>query len=596
MGPAMLAYAGRCFMEGGEFGHTLCFLIILYLFVLFRFSFQNNRFITTVIALKFEKLELFEEVQNVNDRLRKEITERKAAQETLKESEEKFRLAFRTSPDPIVLNRLSDGMYLDVSDSFTKTMGYTLDEAIGKTTFELDIWHDLDDRERLAAGLRSAGFVENMEAKFRAKDGRILTGFISACLLSINKEKVSLTISRDITDLKKAEEEKEKLETQLFHAQKLESVGRLAGGVAHDFNNMLSVINGRSEMALESGILSDGLRHNVEEILRAGRRSADLVRQLLAFARKQTAAPEILDLNGTISGMLMMLRRLIGEDISLFWSPGPDLWKVKIDPSQVDQILANIAVNARDAISGAGSITISTDDVVIEDSVRAANPEFVPGDYVLLTVSDTGTGMSREVSEKIFEPFFTTKEVGRGTGLGLSMIYGIVKQNDGFIYVESEPGKGSTFKIYLPRCKAETAQLPPEEPASGRPTGTETVVLVEDDEAMLNISRTMLERLGYTVLAAPTPAEALRLVEKHPERPDLLMTDVVMPEMNGRELTGKIRTIRPGLKCLYMSGYTTDVISRQGILDEGVNFIQKPFAIDDLALKIRQVLDFSDAG
>jgi PAS domain S-box-containing protein len=390
---------------------------------------------------------------------------------------------------------------------------------------------------------------------------------------------------------KRAEEEKEKLETQLFQAQKMESVGRLAGGVAHDFNNMLSVIIGRAEMALEKGVSTDKLQHNLDEILKAGLRSADLTRQLLAFARKQTAIPKIMDLNETISGILKMLRRLIGEDIDLLWAPGLDLWKVKIDPSQVDQILANLAVNARDAISGVGAVTMRTENVVIDDSKRAETPECMPGDYVLLTVSDTGVGMSKEVRENIFEPFFTTKEVGKGTGLGLSTVYGIVKQNDGFIYVASEPGKGTTFKIYLPRFKAATAPAHSGEVAGKRPTGKETILLVEDDEAILDLGKVILENLGYTVLAARTPVDAMNLVEEHPEDIHLLITDVVMPEMHGRELAEKLSAIRPDLKCLYMSGYTADVIAHRGILDEGLNFIQKPFGSDDLAVRVRQVLD-----
>ncbi len=596
MGPAMLAYAIRCGMEGGEFGYALGFLIILCLLTFISFSFKNGRFLATAIGLGFEKLKLLEEVQRINDKLSREISERKLAQGTLRESEEKFRMAFRTCPDTISLTRASDGKYIDVSDSYEQITGYTAEDMVGKTSSELNIWHDPADRERLLAGIRSAGFVENMEAKFRGKDGRILTGLISSRLFRINQEDVLLVISRDITDLKKAEEEKEKLETQLFHAQKMESVGRLAGGVAHDFNNMLSVIIGRAEMALDPCISVDGMRQNIEEVLKAGLHSAELVRKLLAFARKQTIAPEILDLNDTISGMLKMLWRLIREDINLSWMPGRDLWKIKIDRSQVDQILANLAVNARDAISGAGNIMMSTDNVSIDDAIRADKPEFVPGDYVLLTVSDSGSGMSEEVREKIFEPFFTTKEVGKGTGLGLSTIYGIVKQNDGFIYAESQPGKGATFKIYLPRFEPESLQPQSGRPAAEHPMGTETIVLVEDNEAMLNISSIMLQKLGYKVLAAQTPLNALRLVEEYPWPVNLLITDVVMPEMNGRELLGKIRAFRPGLKCLYMSGYTTDVISHHGILEEGINFIQKPFAISDFALRVRQVLNLQDAG
>jgi len=257
----------------------------------------------------------------------------------------------------------------------------------------------------------------------------------------------------------------------------------------------------------------------------------------------------------------------------------------------VDQILANLVVNARDAIFGVGAITLRTENVVIDDSNMAETPEFIPGEYVLLTVRDTGTGMSQEVRENIFEPFFTTKEVGKGTGLGLSTVYGIVKQNDSFIYVGSQLGKGTTFKIYLPRFEAETARVFSGEAANKRPTGTETVLLVEDDEAILNLSNMILEKLGYTVLAAQTPVHAIHLAEEHSEDIHLLITDVVMPEMNGQDLAKRLSASRSNLKCLYMSGYTADIITHQGILDEGVNFIQKPFGSDDLAAKVRQVLD-----
>ncbi|MGA2224887.1 MAG: ATP-binding protein [Syntrophobacteraceae bacterium] len=407
-------------------------------------------------------------------------------------------------------------------------------------------------------------------------------------------DKTVFWIAHDITERKRADEERKKLEEQLFQAQKMESVGRLAGGVAHDFNNMLSIIIGMAEMTLELDLPTEGLRHNIEEILKAGLRSADLTRQLLAFARKQTVIPQILDLNDTISGMLKMLRRLIGEDIDLSWHPGPDLWKVKIDPSQVDQILANLLVNARDAISGIGAVIIRTENVVIDDSYWVETPEFVPGEYILLTVSDTGAGMNEDVRENIFEPFFTTKELGRGTGLGLSTVYGIVKQNDGFIYVASEPGKGTTFRIYLPHFEAETALVPSKEASGRAPTGMETILLVEDDKAVLNLNKIILEKLGYTVIAVPTPRQAIHLVEERLGDLHLLITDVVMPEMNGRELAEQLRAIRPDLKCLYMSGYTADVIAHRGILDKGVNFIQKPFGINDLAVKVRQVLDHSE--
>ncbi len=520
----------------------------------------------------------------------RDITEQKRAENTLRESEERFSRFFRASPIGTSITSLS-GQIVDINDAFLDLSGHTREEVIGQNPLDLGIWADPEDRPKWQKTLKKQGRVKDFETRFRWKSGEIGDVLFSAEVIEVAGQQFILSLVYDITDRKRAEEERKRLEEQLFQAQRMESVGRLAGGVAHDFNNMLGVIIGRAEMALELNLSTDKLRNNLKEILETGLRSADLTRQLLAFARKQTAAPKILDLNDTISGMLKMLKRLISEDIDLSWHPGLDLGKVKIDPSQVDQILANLVVNARDAISGVGAITMRTENVAIDDSNRAETPEFIPGDYVLLTMGDTGAGMSQEVIENIFEPFFTTKDLGKGTGLGLSTVYGIVKQNDGFIYVASEPGKGATFKIYLPRFEDETARGIPEVAAGKPPTGTETILVVEDDEAILNLSKLILENLGYTVLAAQTQVHAINLVREHPGELHLLITDVVMPEMNGRALAEQLGAIRPNLKCLYMSGYTADVIAHRGIVDEGVNFIQKPFGSDELAAKVRQVLD-----
>ena len=519
-----------------------------------------------------------------------DITERKQAEIALRMSEERFSRFFRASPVGTSITRLSDGQFADVNDAFLGLLGYTREEVIGHSVSELGVWPNPGDRAKVVEILQEKGRIGDFEIQLAGKSGDIIDVIGSAEVIDIAGEKYMLSLAYDITERKQGEKERKRLEEQLFQAQKMESVGRLAGGVAHDFNNILGVIIGRAELALNAEVSADELQHNLQEILKAGLRSADLTRQLLAFARKQTAIPKMLDLNGTISAMLEMLRRLVGEDIDLLWAPEPNLWKVIIDPSQVDQILVNLVVNARDAISGVGAITMMTENLVIDDSVRAQTPEFIPGGYVLLTVSDTGTGMSEEVRENIFEPFFTTKEVGKGTGLGLSTVYGIVKQNKGFVYAASEPEKGTTFKIYLPRFKAETEQVPSEEEAGKRPTGTETILVVEDDEAILDLSKIILENLGYTVLAAQTPADAIRIVEDHPGDLHLLITDVVMPEMHGRELAEQIGAIRPNLKCLYMSGYTADVIAHRGILDEGLNFIQKPFLSYDFAARVKQVL------
>ncbi len=397
--------------------------------------------------------------------------------------------------------------------------------------------------------------------------------------------------ARFITERKRAEAEREKLTDQLTQAQKMESVGRLAGGVAHDFNNMLGVIIGHTELALEQVDPVQPLHDSLLEIKKAAERSASLTRQLLAFARKQTVAPKVLDLNDTVQGMLNMLQRLIGEHIDLVWRPGKDLSPVKVDPSQIDQILANLCVNARDAIGDTGKVTIETDAVVFDAGYCEEHPGFVPGEYVLLAVSDNGGGMDKDTLNKLFEPFFTTKVMGKGTGLGLSTVYGIVKQNNGFINVYSEPGHGTTFKIYLPQYLGKTARAPRGGATLSAVRGQETILLVEDEPGILKMTLTMLERQGYTVLAASTPSEAIRLAREYPNEIHLLVTDVVMPEMNGRDLAQKLITLYPNLKRLFMSGYTANVIAHHGVLDEGVHFIQKPFSMKDIAEKIRTALE-----
>jgi PAS domain S-box-containing protein len=394
---------------------------------------------------------------------------------------------------------------------------------------------------------------------------------------------------------KLAEEEQVKLEAQLQQAQKMESVGRLAGGVAHDFNNMLSVIIGYANLALMDLEPAQPLHAHLEEIRKAAERSADLTRQLLAFARKQTVVPKVLDLEQTVAGMLNMLQRIIGEDINLLWQSGGSVWAVKIDPSQIDQILANLCVNARDSIADVGRITIEIGNSVIDEGYCAHNAGVVPGEYVHLVVSDNGCGMDRETQTHIFEPFFTTKGVGEGTGLGLATVYGAVKQNNGFVTVYSEPGLGTAFTIYLPRHAGTVDPVGVAVGAQPVFRGEGTILLVEDESAILDISTMILTRMGYTVLAANSPAEAMQLARDHAGEISLLMTDVVMPEMNGRDLASNLLIEYPHIRRLFMSGYTSDVIAHHGVLDEGVHFIQKPFSMPALAAKVREVFD-SDLG
>lgn len=389
---------------------------------------------------------------------------------------------------------------------------------------------------------------------------------------------------------KQTEAEREKLQKQLTQAQKMESVGRLAGGVAHDFNNMLGVILGYVELLLRQISPDHTFHSDLTEIRKAAERSADLTGQLLAFARKQIIAPKVLDLNESIASTLKMLKRLIGEDVDLLWNPGYDLWPVRIDPTQIDQVLANLCVNARDAIADVGKVTIETDNIVFEEEYCKKHAGFLPREYTMIAVSDNGCGMDAETQTHLFEPFFTTKELGKGTGLGLATVYGIVMQNRGFINVCSEPGLGTTFKVYLPRYTAKAAETELLKPQAAQ-RGSETILLVEDESAMLKMTSIMLGRLGYAVLVASTPGEAIRLAREYAGRIDLVMTDVVMPKMNGRDLAKNLQTLHPEMKRLFMSGYAANVIAPHGVLDEGVNFIQKPFSINDLGVKLREALE-----
>ena len=521
----------------------------------------------------------------------RDIAERQKAQDLARASENLISSIVRAAPTGIGV--VSNRILLAVNDQICRMIGYNREELIGRSArvlYPTDADFEYVGTEKYRQiSEHGAGTVET---RWQSKDGRIIDILMSSAPVNPADHAAGVTFTAlDISERKKAEAEKDALQFQLLQAQKMESVGRLAGGVAHDFNNMLAAILGQAELAMMQCTPSEPIHSNLKAIQNAAQRSTDLVRQLLAFARKQTVTPRVLDLNDTVAGMLKMLRRLIGEDIDLVWMPGPDLWPVKMDPSQIDQLLANLCVNARDAIVGVGKVTIETENTTFDEAYCAIHPGFACGQYVLLAVSDDGCGMSPEVLAQLFEPFFTTKEVGKGTGLGLATVYGIVKQNEGFANVYSEPGKGTTLKIYLPRFAGE-ALSPTTESTAETPQGRgETVLLVEDEAAILNVGRVMLERMGYTVLTAPTPGEALRLVQARAEEIQLLISDVVMPEMNGRELAKLISDLKPGLKCLFISGYTADVIAHRGVLDQGVAFLQKPFSMKDLAFKVRQALD-----
>ena len=518
-----------------------------------------------------------------------DITERKQIDEALKASEKKYQSLFQNAQVALFRNRLSDGKLLEINERYAKMAGYSTIEDCMAEFNAADAWVDPNERKELLRTLQENGFVSDYETKIIRKGGSHIWISFSA---TIFPEQGFLEGSIvEITERKRSEIERKKLQAQLAHAHKIESVGRLAGGVAHDFNNMLSVILGNTEILMEDIDPSNPLVTNLEEIFKAAERSANLTRQLLAFARKQTIDPKVLNLNHVLDDLLKMLKRLIGEDIDLTWQPSQNLWTVKIDPSQIDQILANLCVNARDAIKSVGKVTIEINNISFDEAYCKEHAGFNPGNYVMMAVSDNGSGMDQKTLDNLFEPFFTTKDIGQGTGLGLATVYGIVKQNDGFINVYSEPGEGTTFKIYLP-VYSEMAVPKQNTFKKTSLTGNETILLVEDEKPILRMTKMMLERLGYTVLTASAPKEAISIVEaSNINTIHLLLTDVVMPEMNGRDLSKKLLSMYPDLKCLFMSGYTANVIAHHGVLDTGVQFINKPFSTQDLSIKVREVLD-----
>ncbi|MDP3478123.1 MAG: PAS domain S-box protein [Desulfoprunum sp.] len=514
-----------------------------------------------------------------------DITERNQIDKKLQENEAKYRDLFEDAPIGIFAVT-TQGQALSLNTAMAHILAFdSPQEALGRINLLENHCPLPEQRDRFLHMLQEKGRVVNFEYQALTADGRTIWLMMNARTVQ-HAEDGSFIIEGFATDITA----QRRLEDQFIQAQKMESVGRLAGGVAHDYNNMLSVIIGHAEMALVKMNPFEPLYDNLQEILKAARRSTEVTRQLLAFARKQTIAPKVIDLNETVEGMLKMLRRLIGEDINLAWLPGRELWPIKMDPSQLDQILANLCVNARDAITGVGKITIETFTATLDKDYCNAHLGFVPGDFVLLAVSDDGCGMDKEIQAKVFDPFFTTKEVGRGTGLGLATVYGIVKQNNGFVNLYSEPGKGTTFKVFLP-CHVSNTADSPEENTKEIPLGHgETILVVEDEPAILNLSKAMLESLGYAVLTANTTGEAMQLAKAQAGKIDLLIIDVVMPEMNGRELADQLQSLFPDIKILFMSGYTADVIAHHGVLAEGVCFIQKPLFRQDLAAKVHEVL------
>ncbi len=523
--------------------------------------------------------------------IRTDISERRRAEEALRRSEERFRSLIEWSPDAAAVNR--NGKLVYVNPAAVRAFGATSErDLVGRSA--LDRIHP-DSREFVRARSKildvEGGDAPLAEMKLLRMDGTAVDVESQATRIVYEGEPAALVLFRDISERKQTLFEKNRLEAQLLQAAKMESVGRLAGGVAHDFNNMLVAILGHAELALLRMDRADPVRSDLAAIRLAAQRSADLTRQLLAFARRQVVSPTSLDLNERVTGLLGMLPRMLGEAIGVSWKPEADIWPIRIDPSQVDQIVTNLCVNARDAIADVGLIVIESANVVVDARFCAENVEALPGEYVRLTVRDDGAGMDRDVLAHIFEPFFTTKEMGGGTGLGLATVYGAVRQNHGFVAASSAPGEGTRIDVYLPRQCGPVEARGSEGAESARRSGCETILLVEDEPAVLKLATRVLESQGYTVLAANGPVEALRLAGEHAAKLDLLMTDVIMPAMNGRELAKSVLALAPRVRCLFMSGYTADILTPHGVQEEGMHFLQKPFSVDQLAARVREALD-----
>ncbi len=507
---------------------------------------------------------------------------------TLKQSQKSndlLTIAVEQAAEAIIITDQT-GRMVYVNPVFETITGFTRADALGQNPRMLKSGkHDEDFYRRMWSEL-NAGRVFRGRMINKRKDGTLYEdeSTISPVRDATGKTTHYVAVKRDLSH-------EMHLEAQVYQSQKLVSVGRLAGGVAHDFNNLLMGIMGYVELCKEGIEPEHPIREWLDDIAECSQRSADITRQLLAFARKQVIEPRILNLNDAVESMLKLLRRLIGENVNLAWRPGRGIYAVMIDPAQLDQILANLCINARDAITGVGEIVIETECARIDADYCASHPDAIPGDYVCLSISDDGCGISKEDLAQVFEPFFTTKGLGKGTGLGLSTVYGIAKQNFGSVYAYSEPGTGSIFKVYLPEVEAESVTTHGIGKADAPRGRGETILLVEDEKSLRVTCGVFMESLGYRVIIAETPGEALTITAQHPGDIDLLLTDVIMPGMDGRQLADRICVAMPRVKVLFMSGYTADVITRRGVLDKGIHFMAKPFTLIDLARKVRELLD-----
>ncbi len=515
-----------------------------------------------------------------------DISEQKNTQETLRLSEERFFKAFRSNPESIAITTVAEGRFLEVNDALLRALGYERRQVVGKTGAELALWANPEERNDLIRALDAGDPVLKRGASFRTKSGQIREFEISAETIPVQGEPCLLCFAHDVTDQKQ-------LEGQLRQAGKMDAMGQFAGGVAHDFNNLLGIMLGYCELLMERLGTDDANRVKVERILEAGERAAGLTRQLLAFSRQQILQPEILNMNVLVAEAEKLLHRLIGEDIELVVRPGANICPVMADSGQIIQVILNLAVNARDAMPTGGKLSIETANVEVSpgDVPPDADTPQPGGPHVVLSVRDAGVGMDAETQAHIFEPFFTTKQIGKGTGLGLATVYGIVKQSGGFIRVESALGKGTTFSVYLPRIASALGAAGSADASDACSPGTETILLVEDEEALRRLTRESLEFAGYNVVEAQDGDDALRVVEKHPGRIHLLLTDVVMPNMSGPELTSRLQAMVPGLRTIYVSGYSGSKLVEHGLREAGDAFLQKPYPRHALLSAIRQALN-----
>jgi two-component system cell cycle sensor histidine kinase/response regulator CckA len=513
----------------------------------------------------------------------RDITARRRAEEELRKSEERFGKAFRLSPLAITISTEREGRYLDVNEAFLLMLGYKRGDVIGRTAAELSFWTRPSHRLEMLRKLQEGGRVTGLHTQYTTSEGEIREAEVSAELIELEGQSCVLAITRDIT-------EGQRLEAQFRQVQKMEAVGRLAGGVAHDFNNLLSVIIGYCDLSL--GLVAPGtpVSQNLEQIKAASNRAVLVTQQLLAYSRQQVVFPKILDLNEVVQNLTSMLQRMVREDITISFRPTVPIGSINADPGPIEQVLMNLVVNARDAMPGGGEIVIETGNAELDELYVSRHPGSHAGQHVVLVVSDTGCGMEEEIKSHIFEPFFTTKGIGQGTGLGLSTVYGIVKQSEGSIWVYSEPGKGTTFKIYFPRVAGKAEPLLASHGEAEFPGGSETILVVEDDELLRNLVVRMLQGAGYRVIEAKNAETALDTLKASKPGIDLLLTDAIMPGKSGAELLEQAKVIRPELRSLLMSGYTGDLVALRGGRLPEATFLEKPFTRHSLLGKVRSAL------